>query len=312
MQARIPLIDLLVLAVAGLVATLACVSAFAAAPIQPQELLGLVSGVPSPAPYPHVAIAYITGPLSWGGDILLQPRVSVEEYVKLIETLADAPTVKAVVLVVDSPGGEASASYELYKAVERLAERKPVVVYTPGTLASGAYMAALPAKVIVASPVAVVGSIGASLTVVKLGGLLSKIGVRVYTYHEGKLKTVGTPYTEKTTPEEEKVFMDLVDSIYKLFKSLVQKHRGNLPPEVFESAPYPAEKAVKLGLVDKIGSLEDALQEARKLAGNPALPAETYKVRRTLLQALLGLSTPASTPPLLQPSVRILLMWPPP
>ncbi len=309
---------LIVAIIVVIASTVSCIAALLSPPkpILPsaQQLASLISGIPPVRPIPHIAVAYIRGTIAYSGDTLLTPSVGVEDYIKLLKELAKSPQVEAVVVVIDSPGGDASASYALYKAMCYLAKRKTVVVYTPGTLTSGAYMAALPAERIIASPTAIVGSIGVVAFIPKIGGLLSKLGVRVYVLHEGKLKAVGNPFTENLTESERRVFMSIVNSTYNLFISLVKKHRPNVSSIVFNSAPYPALKALKLGLIDGIGGLEDAISVARKLAGLPSTtPVYNYRVHKPLIQQLLGAITLRETLTNIRlTSPRILLIWPPP
>ena len=244
---------------------------------------------------PHVALVRIEGPITSTTSILSPFSPTVKDYIRLLKDLEISPFVSAVVLYIDSPGGDAGASFELYKAVENLARKKPVVVYTPGVLASGAYLAASPASKIYASPFAVVGSIGVVLEVPKIGGLLERVGIRVYVFKNGSLKDVGSLYSTSLREEEIKILEELVNDAYRNLVKLVKKHRPNISVEVFSSAIYSSIKAEKLGLIDSIGSLDDAVKEARRLANlPPQAPVVEYSATRGLLDILFG-SKPAST-----------------
>lgn len=254
----------------------------------PSRALGLPSGVIVPQ-QPHVALLRITGTLSYTPSLLNPLAPTVNDYIKTIEGLRISPFVSAVVLYINSPGGEAGACYELFEAVKRLAETKPVVVYTPEMLTSGAYLVALPAKTIVASPFATIGSIGVVLTVPKAGSLLNKLGIKVYVLKNGSLKDIGSPYTTNMSSRERRILQSIVNDIYSSFVRLVKKYRPRVSEDVFSSAIYSAREALAKGLIDEIGGLDKAVSEARKLAGlPPAAPLVEYSATRSLLDILLG------------------------
>ncbi len=273
------------------------------------------SGAPSLPGLPglgaRVALIRVTGSISSTSGGILGAQYGVDAYIKVIDEARKDPSVKAVVLVFDSPGGEAGAAERLYYAVKKLAENKTVVAYSEGLMASGAYEAALPAREIVASPSSIVGAVGVYSVVINVHKLMDKLGVTVYTFKSGPLKDVGSPFRNMTSADM-KVMQEIVDGLFQVFKKRVLMHRKNVSPEVFTGRPYTAAQAVKAGLIDKIGTLDDAVRDAKALAG---LPESTPVVELRppapgLLDLLFGGA--ASRTPLVVPSQAYLAMWPPP
>ncbi|MEA3437389.1 MAG: S49 family peptidase, partial [Thermodesulfobacteriota bacterium] len=127
----------------------------------------------------------------------------------------------------------------------------------------------LPADFIMAHPTTITGSIGVIFMQPKVNGLMEKIGAGVDINKSGKNKDMGSPF-RKTTDEERQLFQDLTDELGKRFINLVSKHRRlnkNRLTEISAARIYLAPKALELGLIDKIGYLEDAISKTRKLAG---------------------------------------------
>jgi protease-4 len=137
--------------------------------------------------------------------------------------------------------------------------------------ASGAYYMSLPADHIMAHPTTVTGSIGVIFMRPKLTGLMEKIGVEVEVNKSGKNKDMASPFRE-ATEEEQKLLQDLTVHLGKRFLSLVEKHRS-LDREVLSDIStgriYLAQEAVKVGLVDEIGYLSDAISQAKRLSRLP-------------------------------------------
>jgi len=206
------------------------------------------------------------------------------------ETLRDADAdsgIDAVVLRVNSPGGSPAASWEIYQAVKAM--DKPVVVSVADVAASGAYYFCSPADLIVAAPSSQVGSIGVILSAQDLSGLYDKLGVGYTVLTKGKYKDIGSP-TREMTQEEKDILSAQMDTIYRQFITDVADGRKNLTREQVEGLAtgltYPGEEALRLGLVDRLGSYDDATNEAAKLAG---LDMGDYRVRDLAPEASGGL-----------------------
>ena len=196
------------------------------------------------------------------------------------ETLRDADAdsgIDAVVLRVNSPGGSPAASWEIYQAVQAMT--KPVVVSVADVAASGAYYFSSPADLIVAAPSSQVGSIGVILSAQDLSGLYEKLGIGYTVLTKGKYKDIGNP-GRAMTQEEKDILSAQMDTIYSQFIHDVADGRKNLEQEQVEALAtgltYPGEEALRLGLVDKLGSYGDATNEAARMAD---LDVAHYSVR---------------------------------
>lgn len=245
-----------------------------------ERVARLVPGLHLPIPHGRVAVVRLYGPIGGTGRSA--------SLVELAARLRDSRRVPAVVLDIDSPGGSASASDDLFLAFERLARVKPLVAAIRGTGASGAYLAALPARRILANPNAIVGSIGVISAGPRVGRLLDRAGVSVTVNKAGRLKDMGAPWREESDEERAKE-QELVDAIYDAFVRRVATAR-HLPVErVRELATgevWLGERALDLGLVDEIGDLERAVEVAAALAGVPAKAARV-RLRQPLMSRLM-------------------------
>jgi protease IV len=240
----------------------------------------IVPGAGRLFPAGRVAIIRVNGPIGGSGRTL--------ELIELAKRLRESHRVPAVVLDIDSPGGSATASDELFLAFERLAAEKPVVACIRGTGASGAYLAAVASRRILANPNAVVGSIGVISAGPRLPRLLDRLGVSVSVTKAGRLKEMGYPWREETDEERVKE-QEIVDAMYGAFVGRVAKGRGLSEARVRELATgeiWLGERALELGLVDEIGDLERAVEVAAAFAGVPARAA-AVRIRRPLLGRLI-------------------------
>jgi protease-4 len=214
----------------------------------------------------RVAVIALHGPIGGGGR--------TADWVELARRLRENKRVAAVVIDIDSPGGSASASDNLYLSFARLSAVKPVVASISGAGASGAYLAALAARRIVAGPTSVVGSIGVISAGPRLPRLLDRLGVSVEEHTAGSLKGMGAPWREEAPAEAAKE-QALVDAIYEAFVARVATARKLSTERARELATgevWLGPESVELGLVDQVGDLEDAVEIAAKMAGVPAKP----------------------------------------
>ena len=251
------------------------------APVQPGSAVRrLFAWPPRPFPARQVAIVRIHGPITGGGRSA--------EFVELLRHIRESARVPAVVLDIDSPGGSATASDDLFLAIQRLAKAKPVVAAIRGVGASGSYLAALGARRIVANPTAVVGSIGVISVSPHLPGLLERIGVSVAETRAGRLKGMGSPWREDTDEERAKE-QALVDGFYEAFVDRLAEGRGMPRERAVEIATgevWLAKQAIELGLIDEIGDIERAVEVAADMAGVPA-KAAPVRLRRPCFARLV-------------------------
>ena len=212
-----------------------------------------------------------------------QPGV-VQEVVSHLRLAEEDDRIKAVLLKIDTPGGTTTASDILYHEIVSFKQRtgKKVVVSMMNLATSGGYYVSLPADVIMAHPTTVTGSVGVILMRPQLSGLMEKIGVDVQVNKSGMNKDMGSPF-RPITPAEENMLQDLADTLGRRFVDLVKQHR-QLDDErlatVADARVFLADAAVAAGLVDKIGYLQDAIDEAKAIAGLAA-DARVVTYRRT-------------------------------
>ncbi len=246
-----------------------------------RHLRAFVPGLSRLFPPGHVAILRLYGPIAGGAR--------TADWIELVRRLRESRRVPAVVLDIDSPGGSATASDDMFLALERLAAKKPLVAAIRGTGASGSYLAAMAARTIVAQPHAIVGSIGVISAGPRLPRLLERLGVSVSENRAGRLKGMGAPWRDETDEERAKE-QAIVDAFYAAFVGRVARSR-HLPEERVRQLAtgeiWLGGQAVDLGLVDEVGDLERAVELAADAAGVPARSAPV-RLRRPLLERLAG------------------------
>jgi protease-4 len=206
---------------------------------------------------------------------------------------ADDANIKAVLLHINSPGGGVAASQAIYHAVAKVRETKPVVVVMGSVAASGGYYVACAADTIVAHEGTMTGSIGVIAEFLNTEELLQKVGVDVTIVKSGRYKDIGTPYREMT--EAEKAYVGrLLDGVYNQFLEAVSEGRG-IPianvRRLAEGRLYTGEEALEAGLVDKIGTYQDALDLAAQMGGISGKPRVVKRhPKRPLLDRITGQS----------------------
>ncbi len=195
----------------------------------------------------------------------------VQEVVAHLRLAEKDDQIKVVLFKIDSPGGTTTASDMLYHEIVAFKQRtgKKVVVCMMNLATSGGYYVSLPADVIIAHPTTVTGSVGVILMRPQVSGLMDKIGVGVAVNKSGANKDMGSPF-RPITPSEEHMLQELTDGLGRRFVDLVQQHRGldgERLAKVADARIFLADAAVDAGLVDRIGYLPDAVDEAKAIAG---------------------------------------------
>jgi protease-4 len=191
------------------------------------------------------------------------------ETVKQLHDFGKDDKVKAVVLRIDSPGGVVGPSQEIWSAVKRLKEKKPVVVSMGSVAASGGYYIAAPATLIYANPGTITGSIGVLMKFSNLEGLMGKVGMKSFTLKTGKFKDVGSP--SRTMSDDEKAMLQsVIENTHSQFVKAVAEGRRLSEEKVREIADgriFSGEQAVANKLIDRLGTMQDAVAEAGRLGG---------------------------------------------
>jgi len=250
-----------------------------------QEKLAEVVLLPGPESA-KVLVVDVEGMISSTGEagLLSREKNAVSRVYERLELAARDPRVRAVILRLDTPGGEVTASDILYHEVLRFKEktRKPVVGLMMGLAASGGYYVASACDFILAHPTTLTGSIGVISIFPNFGELMAKIGVKVNVIKSGEAKDSGGPFRDMTG-EEKKLFQAVIDEYYEDFLKAVSAGRGGriAPAELRTMADgrvYTARQALDLKLVDGLGYFDDAFAKAISLAGikTARLVAYTY------------------------------------
>jgi protease-4 len=201
-------------------------------------------------------------------------------------------SIKALVIHVNSPGGGAAISQELYDAINRAREEKPVVTSMASVAASGGYYIACASDRIVANPSTLTGSIGVIFQFHTFEGLMDKIGIGTETVTSGDLKDVGS-YSRPMTEKEDLMLRSVVMDTYEQFVSVVAEGRGKDVEEIYPLADgsiFTGLQAYNLGLVDTLGGLNEALDIAAELAGldGEPKPVRHYERKKITFFDLLG------------------------
>ena len=237
------------------------------------------SGKPGRLPFgDKIAVVEIQG-------VITQSSRVIEE---IHQHLAD-DGVKAIILRIDSPGGGVGPSQEIHREVVKAKEKKKIVASMGAVAASGGYYVACASDLIVANPGTITGSIGVIMQFSNFEDLLKKIGIKGVVLKSGEHKDIGSPFREMT-PEEKKIMQGTLDNVHQQFIQAVAKgrklDRGKVIP-IADGRIMTGEQAQQLGLVDKLGNLQDAIDEATKLAGITGKPQILYPKKKFSLWELL-------------------------
>ncbi len=222
-------------------------------------------------------------------NILSGGTVTPEEIMSQLDEAEDNPDVKAILIRVNSPGGSAAASQEIFEEIKKI--EKPVVVSVSETCASGAYYISSAADKIIANRSSSVGSIGVIMQIPNYEDLYEKLGLKYTTIKQGKYKDVGSP-DRPMTGEEIDLFEAQLNEIYRQFISDVAEARGMDVSEVEELATgwvFLGTEALELGLIDGIGNYKDAIKiaaELGKIEGEPVIIGK--QVSYSLMDLIFG------------------------
>lgn len=222
----------------------------------------------------------------------------VTDFKRALDQAEEDPQVKAVVISVDSPGGEITASDVLYNRLKQFTETKPAVVYFNSLGASGAYYTACGTDYIMCNATTFTGSIGVIISTLNYRELFGKIGLESVVFKSGKFKDMLNGAREMT-PEEKAYVEGLVMQGYDRFVGIVAKARGLdeqvLRNGVADGRILSGTDALEAKLVNQLGYIEDAYDKARELGETPDAKIVRYK-RVITFSSLLGMFAEAKTP----------------
>ncbi len=216
-----------------------------------------------------------------------------EKIVKELNNFKKRNDIKAIVLRIDTPGGGVAASQEIYEAVKKVRDSgKPVVASIGSVGASGGYYAAIGASTIMANPGSITASIGVIANFPVMNELLDFIGIKYKTVKSGKYKDTGSPF--RTFTEQDSLrFQNTVDDLYNQFLQVVIKERQIEKNDLIKSADgriLTGLQALQVGLIDTLGTRDDAIMLAAKFAGIEGEPkvVSSKKEKVTLYDLLFN------------------------
>lgn len=248
-----------------------------------KERLEEITLIPGPA-REKILMIDIEGVLSSedGGGPLAREKNAVTRAFQRLDRAAGDPRIKAVILRVDTPGGEITASDIIYHEILRFKERtgKPVICLMMSVAASGGYYIASACDFIIAHPTSLTGSIGVISVYPSVRELMAKIGVKVEVIKSGAAKDSGAPFREMSD-EEKAIFQGIVDEYFEAFLDVVSRNRKDrIRPEdlrkIADGRIYTAQQALKLDLIDAIGYFDDAFGKTMDMASLKAARLVSY------------------------------------
>jgi len=222
---------------------------------------------------PTVAVIKIEGQILSSNESFL-PQKTVFDVIDELTAAEEDPLVSAIFLEVNSPGGSAVASKQLFEKIKNA--KKPVVAWISDFGTSGAYYSIAGADLIIADEDSITGSIGVISIIGDYSGLMEKLGIKFNVLKEGKYKDIGSPFREMTE-DENKIMQEILSQIYANFKEnilSVREKKLNLAKfnELADGRILTGAQAKEIGLIDETGSREFALRRTAELIGFKGIP----------------------------------------
>ncbi|MBS3171844.1 signal peptide peptidase SppA [Candidatus Woesearchaeota archaeon] len=192
-------------------------------------------------------------------------------------------TIKAVILEINSPGGEALASREIVEAVKGM--NKPVVAWIRDVGASGAYWVASASDSIIADELSVTGSIGVLGSYLQFEGLMNKYGITYERLVGGRYKDLGSSYKELST-EEREILQKKINTIHRIFSDDVSKNRKKDLSKFSNGEFFLGIEAKEIGLIDHLGGKEKAIEVSKELASIEKARTVVFKERKSFFSSI--------------------------
>ena len=269
---------------------------------------GILGGPTAPAVYDEeyvsgdgtdkIAVVPVEGTIASAADSLggTQPTVTPEGLSDALRQAGGDPSVAAVVLEINSPGGGVTASDEMHQSILDFKKNtgKPVVVSMGDVTASGGYYISTAADRIVANETTLTGSLGVIFEFTNFAEAADKYGIKQVVIKSGKYKDIGNAFREMT-PEERGIYQSIVDESYSQFVDVISEGRG-IPEgrvrQIADGRVYSGVQAKELGLVDSFGDLDEASATAGKLAHTDDTTVIRYVQEPSLSDTLLSRLAP--------------------
>jgi len=262
-----------------------------------EDYLSTLPKEEGPAGAPKIAIVNVSGTIvsgKSGVDPLWGRTVGSDTFLDALDDAKNESDLKAIVLRVDSPGGEVFASHTMWRALKKAGEQVPVVASFSDLAASGGYYMAMGADTILADDATLTGSIGVVGGKFNIKGLYDKLGINVETMSRGANADWMSSQRDFTPAERERYVSEMFDD-YRTFVGIVADNRGTSAEAIDPIARgrvWTGGQAYENGLVDELGGLEDAIRTAKIMAGlkkDEEVRVEIFpRVKRTVLQELVS------------------------
>jgi protease-4 len=235
-----------------------------------------------------IAVIRLGGLIS-SGDMGFSIGASPEDIKQAFKQALADKDVRAIVLAIDSPGGEVTASDDIYNIIRKARDSKKVVVSMGSMAASGGYYAALGGSYIIAHDTTFTGSIGVIMQTLNYGELFGKIGLQMVTFKSGKMKDMLSG-SRPITPEESAYVQSLVMQTYGKFVGIVAAER-KLPEDalrngVADGRVLSGKDALDAKLIDELGDFDAAVKKAMELGGAPGAEVVEYRMIESLSKYL--------------------------
>lgn len=255
-----------------------------------QDMINVKKNVPRDKSGNVIAVYYAYGEIDGGSSASTDEGINSEKVIKDLRKLKDNENVKAVVLRVNSPGGSAYGSEQIWYAVNQLKKEKPVIVSMGDYAASGGYYISCNADTIVAEPTTLTGSIGIFGMMPNAKGLTEKLGVNFDVVKTNPYADFGN-LTRPMNDGEKGLMQMYVNNGYELFLTRCSNGRGISMEELDKIAQgrvWTGSTAKELGLVDELGGLDKALEIAIAKAGVDAYTVMSYPKKEGFLESLMN------------------------
>lgn len=249
---------------------------------------------------------------------LFGPRYDkIEAILRQVRAAQSDEDVKAVILEVDSPGGDLTSSDEIYQALRNFkvsTKGRKVVALVRNLAASGGYYVAMPADWIIAEPTALVGSIGVILQTLNWKGLSEKIGVTDTTIKSGANKDLLNPFHD-VAPEQIALLQEVIDRMHRRFQFIVGSARKISSEKLdllADGRIFTADASLEHDLIDQIGYFDDAVAKTAELLGQPSVKVIRYEHRTGFFEFLEQARFPLSRSRLVEATTpRLMYLWKP-
>jgi protease-4 len=236
------------------------------------------------------------------GVVTLEGEITASgPFVDAVQQARDDDSIVAVVVRINSPGGQVAPSQEMYAALRELSEAKPTVASLGSVAASGGYYVAAAADTVVANRGSLTGSVGVILSLTNVSVLMEKLGVKSEVVTAGRLKDMGSPFRPSSSGERA-IFQAMADEIHEQFIDDVKAVRPLTPDQIAEVSTgriFTGEEAARTGLVDQLGGFEDAIRTAAAqggIEGEPRIVHFSSKSGPWWLDALMEQSSSTGLP----------------